>query len=134
MSQGGYRLDPRASGASSSNSASGPVNNANPNRTSVISSPSSAGHPRQSWLPYMNEYGAPRPGPSVASTPAPPTSTTDASAEPFDKHAEASASAAAGQSDHELPPPSYDEASSSAQPIVPQDAKGSPSKPLGRGP
>ncbi|KIO33149.1 hypothetical protein M407DRAFT_18011 [Tulasnella calospora MUT 4182] len=129
MSQGGYPVDPRASGAYYPTSAPGhtsPVNTASPNRTSVISSPSSVDHPRHSLLPYMNEYGAPQPGPSVASTPAPPTSTTDISADPFDKHAEASASAAAGPSDHELPPPSYDEAGASAQPFVPQDAKGRP--------
>ncbi|KIO33153.1 hypothetical protein M407DRAFT_18015 [Tulasnella calospora MUT 4182] len=69
---------------------------------------------------------AERRSPSVACTPAPRTSTTDTSADPFDKHAEASASAAAGPSDHELPPPSYDEAGASAQPFVPQDAKGRP--------
>ncbi|KAG8912884.1 hypothetical protein FRC01_004847 [Tulasnella sp. 417] len=124
----GYPTDPRASGAYYPTAASGhtsPVNNANPNRMSVVSSPSSTGHPRQSLLPYMNEYGAPQPAPSVASTPAPPSSTAGTSADPFDKHAEASAAAAAGPSDHdELPPPSYDEAGPSAQPFVPQDAKG----------
>lgn len=129
MSQGGYPVDPRASGAYYPISAAGhtsPVNNANPNRTSVISNPSSTGHARQSLLPYMNEYGGPQPAPSVASTPAPPTSTTDTSTDPFDKHAEASASAAAGPSDHDMPPPSYDEAGPSAEPFVPQDAKGRP--------
>ncbi|KAG8903455.1 hypothetical protein FRC01_009196 [Tulasnella sp. 417] len=124
----GYPTDPRASGAYYPTPASGhtsPVNNANPNRMSVVSSPSSTGHPRQNLLPYMNEYGAPQPAPSVASTPAPPSSTAGTSADPFDKHAEASAAAAAGPSDHdELPPPSYDEAGPSAQPFVPQDAKG----------
>lgn len=75
----------------------------------------------------MNDYAAPQPGPSIAGTPAPPTSATENSADPFDKHAEAvvaAASASAGPSDHDQPPPSYDEAGPSAQPFVPQDAKG----------
>ncbi|KAG8977556.1 hypothetical protein FRB90_008777, partial [Tulasnella sp. 427] len=146
MSQSGYQSphDPRASGAyypgspSQSSHASPPLDN----RASIISGPSSVGggpgHARTSLLPYMNDYGAPQPGPSIAGTPAPMTSVTEASTDPFDKHAEAAAAsssaaaasssaAAAGPSadhDDELPPPSYDEAGPSAQPFVLQDAKG----------
>ncbi|KAG8971509.1 hypothetical protein FRC05_010986 [Tulasnella sp. 425] len=126
--QGGY--DPRASvGGGTYYPGSAPGHTSpNQNRTSVISSsPSSAaGNPRASLLPYMNDYGAPQPGPSIAGTPAPPTSATESSADPFDKHAEAAAaaSASAGPSDHDQPPPSYDEAGPSAQPFVSQDAKG----------
>ncbi|KAG8945233.1 hypothetical protein FRC04_001139 [Tulasnella sp. 424] len=113
MSQGGG-YDPRASvgGAYYPGSAPGHTS-PNQNRASVISSsPSSAGNPRTSLLLYLNDYGAPQPGPSIAGTPAPPTSVTESSADPFDNPAEAAAaaSASAGSSDHDQPPPSYDEA------------------------
>ncbi|KAG8912883.1 hypothetical protein FRC01_004846 [Tulasnella sp. 417] len=122
----GYPTDPRASGAYYPTSASGHTSPINNQPEQDVLRQQSFLH-RPSSLPYMNKYGVPQPGPSVASTPAPPSSTAGASADPFNKHASAAASAAAGPSDHdELPPPSYDEAGLSAQPFVPQDAKGRP--------